>query len=87
LQRGEATTRRTAHYATVDLHLETPLVTIASKHGHGPLHGVVVALTWLGIGAVYALAIGTPLVVLGLLIWLAVRVIRRRREDALLSRS
>ena len=34
LQRGEATTRRTAHYATVDLHLETPLVTIAAgKHG------------------------------------------------------
>jgi hypothetical protein len=44
-------------------------------------------LTWLGIGAVYALAIGTPLVVLALLVWLAVRVIRRRREDALLSRS
>ena len=31
LQRGEATTRRTAHYATVDLHLETPLVTIAAE--------------------------------------------------------
>ena len=85
LQRGEATTRRTAHYATVDLHLETPLVTIASKHGHGPLHGVVVALTWLGIGAVYALAVGTPVAVLLTLLWLAVRTVRKRRENALLE--
>jgi hypothetical protein len=87
LQRGEAATRRTAHYATVQLHLTSAKAVVPHKQGHGPLHGVVVALTWLGIGAVYALAIGTPLVVLALLVWLAVRVIRRRREDALLSRS
>lgn len=85
LQRGEATTRRTAHYATVDLHLETPLATIAPKHGHGPLHGVVVALTWLGIGAVYALAVGAPIAVLLALFWLAVRAVRKRRENALLE--
>jgi hypothetical protein len=85
LQRGEATTRRTAHYATVDLHLETPLVTVVQKHTHGPLHGVGVALTWLGIGAVYALAIGTPVAVLLVLMWLGVRVVRRRRENALLE--
>ena len=30
----------------------------AGHHGHGPLHGLGVALRWLGIGAVYALAIG-----------------------------
>jgi hypothetical protein len=88
LQRAEATTRRTAHYATVQLHLTSAKPVVPHKHhGHGPLHGVVVALTWLGIGAVYALAIGTPLVVLAVLVWLAARVIRRRREDALLSRS
>ena len=85
LQRGAATTRRDAHYATVSLHLETPLVTIAQKHGHGPLHGVGVALKWLGIGAVYALAIGTPVAVLLALIWFGVRVVRRRRENALLE--
>ena len=77
LQRGEATTRRNAHYATVHLHLETPLVTVAQKHEHGPLHGVGVALTWLGIGAVYALAIGVPVAVL-----LAARVARRPRRAA-----
>jgi len=87
LQRDEAATRRTAHYATVQVHLTSARAVVPHRQGHGPLHGVVVALTWLGIGAVYALAIGTPLVVLALLVWLTVRVIRRRREDALLSRS
>lgn len=87
LQRAEAATRLKAHYATVQLHLTSAKAIVPHKHGHGPLHGVVVALTWLGIGAVYALAIGTPIAVLALLIWLGARVIRRRREDALLSRS
>jgi hypothetical protein len=85
LQRGEATTRLNAHYATVHLHLETPLAAIAAPHKHGPLHGVGVALTWLAIGAVYALAIGTPVAVLLVLLWFSVRVVRRRRENALLE--
>jgi hypothetical protein len=87
LQRAEAATRLKAHYATVQLHLTSAKAIVPPKHGHGPLHGVVVAVTWLGIGAVYALAIGTPIAVLALLVWLGVRIIRRRREDALLSRS
>ena len=84
LQRGEATTRRNAHYATVSLHLETPLVTIV-QHKNGPLHGVGVALKWLGVGAVYALAIGAPVGLLVGLIWLSARAVRRRRENALLE--
>jgi hypothetical protein len=87
LQRAEAATRLKAHYATVRLHLTSAKAVVPHKAGHGPLHGVVVALTWLGIGAVYALAIGAPIAVLALLVWLVARVIRRRREDALLSRS
>jgi hypothetical protein len=87
LQRAAAQTRRNAHYATVRLHLTSAKAIVPAKHGHGPLHGVVVALTWLGIGAVYALAIGAPVAVLALLVWLAARLVRRRREDALLSRS
>jgi hypothetical protein len=87
LQRGEAATRRATHYATIALHLATALVVIEHKHGHGPLHGVVVALKWLGIGAVYALALGLPVaLVLGIL-WLSLRGLRRRRVDALLTRS
>ena len=85
LQRSQAATRRNAHYATISLHLETPLVVLAPKHTHGPLHGVGVALTWLGIAAVYALAIGAPVAALLVLLWLGVRVVRRRRENALLE--
>jgi hypothetical protein len=87
LQRAAAATRRAAHYATIQFHLTNAKAAAPDKQGHGPLHGVVIALTWLGIGAVYALAIGTPVVVLMLLLWLAARLVRRRREDALLSRS
>jgi hypothetical protein len=86
LQRAEAAARLRAHYATVSLGLATPLVTVV-KHEHGPLHGVGVALKWLGVGAVYVLAIGGPIVLLGVLGWLVVRFWRRRRDEALLSRS
>ncbi len=85
LQRSEATTRLNAHYATVDLHLETPVVTVVTKHGHGPLHGLGVAFKWIGVGAVYAIALGGPFAVLLVLLWLGVRVVRRRRENALLE--
>jgi hypothetical protein len=86
LQRQEATTRRQAHYATLKVHLATPGVVLKQTH-HGPLHGVGVALRWLGIGAVYALAIGGPLAVLLLVLWFVTRLVRRRRVDTLLSRS
>jgi hypothetical protein len=86
LQRSEAATRRAAHYATIDLHLETPRAAAPVHEGHGPLHGIGVAFRYIGIGAAYALAIGGPAVVLLVLLWLAARVVRRRREEALLSR-
>jgi hypothetical protein len=86
LQRGSADTRRTAHFATVSVHLETPLVLTQHKH-HGPLHGLGVALRWIGIGAIYVLALGVPALLLAWLVWIAVRWMRRRREDALLSRT
>jgi len=86
LQRSEAATRRSAHYATIRLHLATPAPPVRARHHHGPLHGVGVALRWLGIGAVYALAVGVPVAAVLALLWLAARTLRRRREDALLSR-
>ncbi|HZP71935.1 MAG TPA: DUF4349 domain-containing protein [Gaiellaceae bacterium] len=85
LQRGEAATRRATHYATIQLSVATPQPTVATHHGHGRLHGVVIALTWLGIGAVYALAIGVPVLLVLAAAWFAVRMVRRRREDALLG--
>jgi peptidoglycan hydrolase-like protein with peptidoglycan-binding domain len=86
LQRANATTIRTARYATVSLHLGTAAPKPAKAH-HGPLHGLAVAFRWIGIGAVYALALGAPFLLVLWLGWIATRTVRRRREDALLSRS
>lgn len=86
LQRGEAATIRTAQLATVRLHVATPPPPAPARHGHGPLHGIGVAAYWAGIGAVYAVAFGLPLLVLCGLAYLLVRALRRRRVDALLSR-
>jgi hypothetical protein len=86
LQRAEAATIRTARYATIRLHLGTAAPKPAPAH-HGPLHGLRVVFRWAGIGAVYVLALGAPLLLVGWLVWIAARTIRRRREDALLSRS
>jgi hypothetical protein len=84
LQRQQAATERTAHYATVDLRLATKKEAAAPVgHGHGPLHGLVVAFRWTGIGLVYGLAFGVPLA----LLWLLALWMRRRREDALISRA
>jgi len=87
LQRAEAAKIRAAHFATISLHLQTPAKAAPVHHGHGPLHGLGVALRWIGIGAVYALVLGLPLVLLVGLCWWTVRALRRRRENELLAQS
>jgi len=69
LQRGESSTKRNAHYATVRLHLGTPPHVV---NHHYARNGIV-----LGLCALVLLLVG----------WIAARTVRRRREDALLSRS
>jgi len=71
LQRGEAETRRAAHYATVRLQLDG---TQHAAKGH-TWRNVFHAAGWAAAGA------GALAVVL-----LAMRLLRRRREDVLLSR-
>jgi hypothetical protein len=86
LQRARASTVREAQFATVQLQLTTRKPAAApTPHEDGPFHGLAVAFRWIGIVAVYALALGAPLVVLAGLLWLASRAVRRRREEALLS--
>jgi hypothetical protein len=87
LQRQRAGTVRTARLATISLQLttRTPPAPPRPVH-HGPLHGAVVALEWLGIGALYALVVGGPVALVVLCVWLAVRVLRRRSERRLLER-
>ncbi len=53
--------------------------------GHGPLHNLGVAFRWIGIVAVYVVALAAPFVLLGVLVWLVVRAVRRRRENDLLG--
>ena len=86
LQRARATTVRTAHYATISLSISTRTAVQPQHHGHGPLHGLGVAFRWIGIALVYGLALGAPLALVAALAWFAARAMRRRREDALLSR-
>jgi hypothetical protein len=88
LQRAQANTVRTASFATVRLTLATPPVKAAAQHTQrSPFHWLWRALLWLGVGAVYVLVLGIPLALVALLICLIVRAVRRRREDALLSRT
>ncbi|HSP74537.1 MAG TPA: DUF4349 domain-containing protein, partial [Gaiellaceae bacterium] len=87
LQRSRADTVRNARLATISLQLttRTPVVQPQPAH-HGPLHGAVVALSWLGIGALYALVVGGPVAAFLLAVWLAARALRRRSERRLLER-
>jgi hypothetical protein len=87
LQRDQAATIRAAHFATVALHLQTPAKAAPVQHGHGPLHGLGVALRWIGIGAIYVLVLGVPLLLLIALGWWTMRGLRRRRENELLAQS
>jgi hypothetical protein len=81
LQRANANTIRADRYATVSLNISTPSKAAPAHHGHGPLHGIGVAFKWIGIALLYALAFGVPLA----LIWVIVRVVRKKRIDALLN--
>jgi hypothetical protein len=87
LRRGRASTIHAASYATVSVQMTTRPAAAAVHHGHGPLHGLAVAFRWIGIGAVYVLALGAPLLILFGLGWLAARALRRHRENELLNRS
>ena len=55
-----AATIRAAHFATVKLHMATPPAGRAEEEDDGPLHGLGVAFRWIGIGAIYAVALGMP---------------------------
>jgi hypothetical protein len=86
LQRARANTVRTAQFATVRLHLATPPVQPATQQTQrSPFHWLVRALVWLGIGTIYVLVLGFPVALVGILVALLVRTLRRRREEALLS--
>ncbi len=86
LQRSRASTVRDARLATVQLDLTTREAAKPKPRSEpGPLHGAWTALTWIGIGALYALIVGGPFLLLALVGWLGWRWLRRRRERDLLG--
>jgi len=91
LQRARAATLRSASDATVTMQLSTPAPTPVhprKRVSHrGPFHELGVAFRLVGIGLVYAFALGTPLAALAFIGWLAASRLRRRRVERLLSRS
>jgi hypothetical protein len=86
LQRHQAATRRAAHFAQVNVTLSSRAAAV-HRGGHGPLHGLGVAFRWAGIGLVYVLALGGPVVAVLFAGRFAVHRLRRRREDELLGRT
>ena len=85
LRRGRASTIHAADYATVSVQMTTkPAPAPVHKHS-APLRNLGVWFRWIGIGAVYFLALAAPFVLFGVLLWLVVRAVRRHREDELLS--
>jgi Domain of unknown function (DUF4349) len=87
LQRNRAATVRQARLATVSVELTTRRPEPPAKSESGPLDGAWTALRWIGIGALFALIVGGPFVVLGILAFLAWRIARRRAEARLLASS
>jgi hypothetical protein len=85
LRRGRAGTIHAASYATVSVQMTTRPAPAPVHKGHGPLHALGIAFRWLGIGAVYVLALAAPFVLVGVLVWLLLRAVRRHRENELLS--
>jgi hypothetical protein len=89
LQRTRAATLRSAADATVSVDLATPArpTPPARRHGRGPFDRLGIVFRDAGIGAVYLLALGTPLAALTVIGFLTVSRLRRRRDERLLNRS
>jgi Domain of unknown function (DUF4349) len=85
LRRSRRSTIHAASYATVSVQMTTKPAPAPVHRGHGPLHDLGVAFRWIGIGAVYALALAAPFVLVGVLVWLVLRALRRHRENELLG--
>jgi hypothetical protein len=79
-------TRAEAKTATVYLSLTTEEIE-ASVGGGSRLDDVKDVLAWEAIALLYVLVVAGPFLVLGLLVWLAVRLLRRRETTRLLEQN
>jgi Domain of unknown function (DUF4349) len=87
LRRQLNATRAEGRYATVALTLTTERIEAVVPGGKSKLDGIRDVLVWEGIVALYALVVAGPIVLLGVLLWLALRLRRRREETRLLAQT
>ncbi|MBA2384236.1 MAG: DUF4349 domain-containing protein [Actinobacteria bacterium] len=85
LQQGLRGTRAEGQLGTVFLALTTERIEAAAKDGDGALDRIVDILRWEGMALLFALVVVGPFLLLGLLIWYALRLRRRREEARLLA--
>ncbi len=86
LREAARTTRAEAATSTVYLSLTTEEIE-AAPVGGGRLDDVKNVLEWEGIAALYVLVVAGPFVLLGILVWLALRLLRRRETTRLLEQN
>ena len=86
LREGLAGTRAQAKTATIYLSLTTEKIEPGAVGG-GPLDNIKDVLAWEAIGLLYALVIAGPFVIVGLLIWLALRLRRKQVTTRLLEQN
>jgi uncharacterized protein DUF4349 len=79
-------TRAEASLATIQLSLTTERLE-AAPADKGRLDDLKTILAWEGAALLYALVVAGPFVLLGLIVWLALRFRRRREETRLLAQT
>ena len=87
LRQGLAGTRAEARTATVYLTLTTEEIEPGAVGGGSRLDGVKDVLAWEAIALLYAAVILGPFLVVGFLVWLGLRLLRRRETARLLAEN
>ena len=86
LREAMQSTRAEARTATIYLSLTTEEIE-ASAGGGSRLDDVKDVLAWEAIALLYVLVVAGPFLILALLVWLAVRLLRRREATRLLEQN
>jgi hypothetical protein len=80
-------TNAEARTATVFLSLTTEEIEPGAVSGNSRLDDIKDVLAWEGIALLYVAVVAGPFLLLGLLVWLALRLARRRQETRLLQQN
>jgi hypothetical protein len=87
LQQGLKSTRAEGELGTVYLTLTTQRIEAASKNDDGTLGAIGDILRWEGMAVLFALVVAGPFLIVGLLVWLALRLRRRQVTTRLLDQN